>query len=57
MEGIYLRSPKGWTVWLGTEEIIAKLAMLDAVENEITTRGERPSVIDMRYSARQAFWR
>jgi cell division septal protein FtsQ len=57
MEGIYLRSPKGWTVWLGFEEIIAKLAMLDAVENEITARGERPSVIDMRYSARQAFWR
>ncbi len=57
MEGIYLRSPKGWTVWLGTEEIISKLAMLDAIENEITTRGERPSVIDMRYSARQAFWR
>lgn len=57
LEGLYLRSPKGWTVWLGDEEILAKLAMLDAVENEIAARGERPTVLDMRYSARQAFWR
>jgi cell division septal protein FtsQ len=57
LEGLYLRSSKGWTVWLGNEEIAAKLTMLDAVENEIAARGERPTVIDMRYSARQAFWR
>lgn len=56
-EGIYFRSLKGWTVWLGNEEIVAKLALLDAAEGEISARGERPSVIDMRYNARQAFWR
>ena len=56
-EGLYFRSPEGWTVWLGKDEIVAKLALLDAARQEITARGERPSLIDIRDSARQAFWR
>ena len=56
-EGLYFRTPEGWTVWLGNDGIVAKLALLDAARREITARGERPSVIDLRYSTRQAFWR
>jgi len=56
-EGLYFRTPEGWTVWLGNESIAAKLALLEAARREITARGERPSVIDLRYSTRQAFWR
>ena len=56
-EGLYFRTPEGWTVWLGNEGIVAKLALLEAARREITARGARPSVIDLRYSTRQAFWR
>ncbi len=56
-EGLYFRTPEGWTVWLGNDGVMAKLALLDAARREITARGERPSVIDLRYSTRQAFWR
>jgi hypothetical protein len=56
-EGLYFRTPEGWTVWLGNDAIAAKLALLEAARREITARGERPSVIDLRYSTRQAFWR
>jgi cell division septal protein FtsQ len=56
-EGLYFRAPEGWTVWLGNDSIAAKLALLEAARREITARGERPSVIDLRYSTRQAFWR
>ena len=56
-EGLYFRTPEGWTVWLGNDGIAAKLALLDAARREITARGEQPSVIDLRYSTRQAFWR
>jgi cell division septal protein FtsQ len=56
-EGLYFRTPEGWTVWLGNDGIVAKLALLDAARREITARGEHPSVIDLRYSTRQAFWR
>jgi len=56
-EGLYFRTPEGWTVWLGNDGIAAKLALLEAARREITARGERPSVIDLRYSTRQAFWR
>lgn len=56
-EGLYFRTPEGWTVWLGNESIAAKLALLEAARRDITARGERPSVIDLRYSTRQAFWR
>jgi cell division protein FtsQ len=56
-EGIYFRTPEGWTVWLGNDGIVAKLALLEAARREITARGARPSVIDLRYSTRQAFWR
>ena len=56
-EGLYFRTPEGWTVWLGNDGILAKLALLEAARREITARGERPSVIDLRYSTRQAFWR
>jgi cell division protein FtsQ len=55
-EGLYFRTPEGWTVWLGNDGIVAKLALLEAARREITARGERPSVIDLRYSTRQAFW-
>jgi len=55
-EGLYFRTPEGWTVWLGNDAIAAKLALLEATRREITARGERPSVIDLRYSTRQAFW-
>jgi len=56
-EGLYFRTPEGWTVWLGNDGIVAKLALLEAARREITARGERPSVIDLRYSTRRAFWR
>jgi len=56
-EGLYFRTPEGWTVWLGNDGIVAKLALLEAARREITARGEQPSVIDLRYSTRQAFWR
>jgi len=56
-EGLYFRTPEGWTVWLGNDAIAAKLALLEAARSEITARGARPSVIDLRYSTRQAFWR
>ena len=56
-EGLYFRAPEGWTVWLGNDSIAAKLALLEAARREITARGERPSVIDLRYSTREAFWR
>jgi hypothetical protein len=56
-EGLYFRTPEGWTVWLGNDAIAAKLALLEAARREITARGERPSVIDLRYSTSQAFWR
>jgi cell division septal protein FtsQ len=56
-EGLYFRTPEGWTVWLGNDSIAAKLALLEAARREITARGERPTVIDLRYSTRQAFWR
>jgi len=55
-EGLYFRTPEGWTVWLGNAGIAAKLALLEAARREITARGARPSVIDLRYSTRQAFW-
>jgi cell division septal protein FtsQ len=56
-EGLYFRTPEGWTVWMGNDGIVAKLALLEAARREITARGEQPSVIDLRYSTRQAFWR
>jgi cell division septal protein FtsQ len=56
-EGLYFRAPEGWTVWLGNGGIAAKLTLLEAAKSEIAASGERPSVIDLRYSTRQAFWR
>ena len=57
LEGLYFRSPAGWTVWLGDNgPMTAKLALLKAAEHEIAARGARASIIDVRSSDKQAFW-
>ena len=57
-EGLYFRTPEGWTVWLGNDgDCRRNWPCLRPPGSEITARGERPSVIDLRYSTRQAFWR
>jgi len=58
LEGLYFVAPEGWTVWLGNGgPMAAKLALLDATRREILARGTHPNVIDLRYSATQAFLR
>jgi len=58
LEGLYFVVPEGWTVWLGNDgPMAAKLALLEATQREITARGTHPTVIDLRYSATQAFLR
>jgi hypothetical protein len=57
LEGLYFRSPSGWTVWLGDDgPMAAKLAMLEATERKIAAQGVRPTVIDLRSSDSQAYW-
>ncbi len=57
LEGIYFRSPEGWTVWLGdTGEVATKIALLKTAGREIAARGAQPEVIDLRFSNNKALW-
>lgn len=57
LEGLYFRSPEGWTVWLGdTGEVATKLALLKSAGREITAQGAQPEVIDLRFGGSKALW-
>jgi cell division septal protein FtsQ len=50
LEGLYLRAPEGYTVYLGEgREMTRKLALLEATESQIADRGLRPQVVDLRF--------
>jgi cell division septal protein FtsQ len=50
LEGLYLRAPQGYTVYLGEgREMTRKLALLEATESQIAERGLRPQVVDLRF--------
>lgn len=57
LEGLYFRSPEGWTVWLGNGGLVEnKVALLKEASKEIMAQGIRPQVIDLRFGDREAFW-
>jgi cell division septal protein FtsQ len=50
LEGLYLRAPEGYTVYLGEgREMTRKLALLEATKKKIAERGLRPQVVDLRF--------
>lgn len=56
-EGLYFRSPEGWTIWLGDSgQVAAKIALLKSAGQEITARGAQPEIIDLRFSDTKALW-
>lgn len=57
LEGLYFRTPEGWTVYLGESGSLAtKLALLTATQQKLNEQGVQPQVIDLRFSETQAFW-
>ncbi len=57
LEGLYFRTPEGWTVWLGDDgQVAAKIALLESAGAEIAVRGATPKVIDLRFSDNKALW-
>lgn len=57
LEGLYFRTPQGWTVYLGeNSSLAAKLKLLDATQRQLAEQGVQPEVIDLRFSETQAFW-
>lgn len=56
-EGLYYREPNGWAVWLGDSgPMTNKLALVAEAQQEIASRGQRPTVIDVRLSGRRALY-
>jgi cell division protein FtsQ len=50
LEGLYLRAPEGYTIYLGTGGAMArKLALLEATQQQIAERGLQPQVVDLRF--------
>jgi cell division septal protein FtsQ len=50
LEGLYLRAPEGYTVYLGQGgAMVRKLALLEATQRQIAERDPRPQVIDLRF--------
>lgn len=50
VEGLYYRSPEGWTVYLGTEgKISRKLALLAGIQREAAAGRVKPDVVDLRF--------
>jgi hypothetical protein len=52
-EGIYFRSPEGWTVYLGNEgQMPAKLAALQELRKSNIARSVRATTVDLRIDGR-----
>jgi cell division septal protein FtsQ len=50
LEGLYFRASEGYTVYLGAGGAMdRKLALLEATQQQITDRGTRPQVVDLRF--------
>jgi cell division septal protein FtsQ len=50
LEGLYLRVPEGYTVYLGEGGGMSrKLALLEATQQQVLERGLHPQVIDLRF--------
>jgi cell division septal protein FtsQ len=56
-EGLYLRAPQGWTVYLGVDgDMAGKIARLQAIQKQIATDPSKPKIVDLRLDG-QAFYR
>lgn len=56
-QGLHLRTPEGWSVWLGDSGSLAdKMALLEVARQEIGRAGAQVEVIDLRHSTRRAIW-
>ena len=56
LEGLYFRSPAGWTVYLGNDgQIDEKLAILETTEQDIVARRTSVSMIDLRFAGHALF--
>jgi cell division septal protein FtsQ len=50
LEGLYLRAPEGYTIYLGAGGAMArKLALLEATQQQIAEEGLHPQVVDLRF--------
>jgi cell division septal protein FtsQ len=50
LEGLYLRAPEGYTIYLGAGGAMArKLALLEATQQQIAENGLHPQVVDLRF--------
>jgi len=56
LEGLYFRSPEGWTVYLGEEGRMArKLAILEGMKQTISTGNTPAQVLDLRFEGFTTF--
>jgi cell division septal protein FtsQ len=50
LEGLYLRTPEGYTVYLGSGGAMTRrLALLEATQRRVAEQGLHPQVIDLRF--------